>query len=167
MVLNKAGGENICKARGKRTLWCFHPVTGHKLNHQPLPHPTLLSYLCSVQYHVTTARGDQCRPHSEDAQECWGWLLRMERFYTKINGRSFIQHWQTICLSLIARSSITEAPQILHVWLQKSSWNRSSLSWGILWLAPAVKHITGVHGCVTAPWKTWAERGIWTERAAV
>ncbi len=37
----------------------------------------------------------------------------------------------------------------------------------ILSLAPAVKHITGVHGCVIAPWKTWAERGTWTERPAV
>lgn len=83
-----------------------------------------------------------------DAQECchtW-WLLMMDRFYSKINWCSFMQHWQIIVsLSLIVGSFCYWSPSDIGCQLYVRT--AAQVSWGILWLAPESSHITGVRDC--------------------
>lgn len=83
-----------------------------------------------------------------DAQECchtW-WLLMMDRFYSKINWCSFMQHWQIIVsLSLIVGSFCYWSPSDIGCQLYVRT--AAQVSWGILWLAPEGSHITGVRDC--------------------
>lgn len=63
--------------------------------------------------------------------DCWGWndftLRSMDAASFSINKPFLISDCVVLCYQM-------------HVWLQKSSWNRRSVSWGILWLAPAGNH---------------------------
>lgn len=83
-----------------------------------------------------------------NAQECchtW-WLLMMDRFYSKINWCSFMQHWQIIVsLSLIVGSFCYWSPSDIGCQLYVRT--AAQVSWGILWLAPEGSHITGVRDC--------------------